>query len=58
VRAGDILLAIDGHEVRSAQDALAQLANHKPGVSVQLRLQRGLKVLELQCQVVERPSQI
>jgi S1-C subfamily serine protease len=44
--------------VRSAQDALAQLANHKPGVSVQLRLQRGLKVLELQCQVVERPSQI
>jgi serine peptidase DegS len=58
VRAGDILISIDGHEVRSAQDALAQLANHKPGVSVQLRLQRGLKVLELQCQVVERPSQI
>jgi serine protease DegS len=58
LRAGDILLAIDGHDLHSAQDAMAQLASHKPGGSVQLRVQRGLKVQEVQCQVVERPSQV
>lgn len=58
LRAGDILLAIDGHELRSAQDAMAQLASHKPGGSVQLRVQRGPKVQQVQCQVIERPSQV
>ena len=56
VRAGDILLAIDGHEVRNAQDALTQLAGHKPGGSAKLRLQRGPKVQELECRVIERPT--
>ena len=58
LRAGDILLAIDGHDLHSAQDAMAQLASHKPGGSVQLRVQRGLKVQQVECQVVERPSQV
>jgi serine protease DegS len=58
VRAGDILIAIDGHEVKSAQDAMAQLASHKPGGNVQLRVQRGPKVQEIQCRVIERPSQV
>ncbi len=58
LRAGDILLAIDGHDLHSAQDAMAQLASHKPGGSVQLRVQRGLRVQEIQCRVVERPSQV
>ena len=58
LRAGDILLAIDGHDLHSAQDAMAQLASHKPGGSVQLRVQRGLKVQEVQCRVVDRPSQV
>jgi serine protease DegS len=58
LRAGDILLAIDGHELHSAQDAMAQLASHKPGGSVQLRVQRGLKVQDVECRVVERPSQV
>ena len=58
LRAGDILLGIDGHEVHSAQDAMAQLASHKPGANVQLRVQRRLKVYEVQCKVIERPSQL
>ncbi len=58
IRAGDILLTIDGHEVHSAQDGLAQLASQKPGGSVLLRVQRGQKVLEVKCPVVERPSQL
>ncbi len=55
---GIFSLAIDGHELHSAQEAMAQLASHKPGGTVQLRVQRGLKVQEVQCKVVERPSQV
>jgi serine protease DegS len=58
LRGGDILLAIDGHEVRNAQDALSQLASHKPGDYVKLRVQRGQQVREVQIRVVQRPSQV
>ena len=37
LRAGDILIGIDGHEVHNAQDALTQLASHS-------RAQRELRV--------------
>jgi len=55
VRVGDILLAVNGHELSSQQDALTQLATQKPGGAVKLRLQRGTNVLELTCRVTERP---
>jgi len=57
LRAGDILLAIDGHEPHRAQDAMAQLASRKPGTTVKLRLQRGQQQLEVECRITERPSQ-
>ena len=58
VRVGDFVLAIDGHAVQRAQEALALLASHKPGGSVRLRVQRGARELELDCAVRERPSQL
>lgn len=58
LRPGDILLAIDNHEVRNAQDALTQLASRKPGGSVKLRVQRGTQAIEVNCKVVERPNQL
>ena len=58
LRAGDILLAIDGREPRNAQDTMTQLASQKPGSSVKLRVQRGAQVQEVDCQVVQRPSQV
>ena len=58
LRAGDILLAIDGRELHRSQEALAQLASRKPGSTVKLRVQRGLKVQEVECRVVERPNQV
>ncbi|HLQ11766.1 MAG TPA: trypsin-like peptidase domain-containing protein [Steroidobacteraceae bacterium] len=58
VRVGDIVLAIDGHVVQRAQEALALLATHKPGGSVTLHLQRGTAQLDLDCAVRERPSQL
>jgi serine protease DegS len=57
LRAGDILLAIDGHEVHRSQDALAQLASRKPGTTVKLQLQRGQRVMQVELRLVERPSQ-
>ena len=58
LRPGDILLAIGDHAVRNAQDALTQLASHKPGGSVKLRVQRGTKEQIVECRVVERPNQV
>jgi serine protease DegS len=58
MRRGDILLAIDGREVRNAQDALTQLAGRTPGSPVKLRVLRGKQTLDLSCRVVERPNQV
>jgi serine protease DegS len=58
LRIGDILLAIDGRQLRNAQDALTQLATQKPGASVKLRVQRGAQQLEVDCKVVQRPAQV
>ena len=58
LRPRDILLAMDGHELQSAQDARTQLANHKPGGSVKLTVQRGTQTMDLNCAVVERPNKV
>jgi serine protease DegS len=52
---GDLLLAIDGTTVHSAQDALARVANHKPGSTVAIRGLRGRRVFEMKVPVTERP---
>src|ERR1700719_1466489 len=52
---GDLLLAIDGVDPSSAQDALGRIAGHKPGTSIVLRGQRGRRVFEVRAQVGERP---
>jgi serine peptidase DegS len=57
VQVGDIILAIDGAEVPNAQEVLKQLAMHKPGSTVRLKLQRGQQMAEITCKVVERPAQ-
>jgi len=58
LRVGDILLAINSHPLRNAQDALTQLASTSPGVTVKLRVQRGAEVREVDCKVVQRPAQV
>ena len=58
LRAGDILLAIDGRELRDAHDTMTQLASQNPGSNVKLRVQRGAQVREVECQMVQRPSQV
>ena len=56
LRLGDIVLAIDGHPVHSAQDTLAQIAAKTPGSTARLRILRGASELELTLAVTERPK--
>lgn len=52
---GDLLLAIDGTTLNSAQDALARIANTKPGSALTIKVLRGRRNLELKAHVSERP---
>jgi serine protease DegS len=52
---GDLVLAVDGTDVRSAQEALTRIAQIAPGRTVQLRVQRGQQVAEVPVTVGERP---
>ncbi len=53
---GDIVTAIDGKRVRSAQDALQQVAGKKPGSTLTLQLLRGRAPLKASLDVIERPA--
>lgn len=41
LRHGDVILAVDGHEIRSYQDMLDRMRDHQPGEDVTLRVRRG-----------------
>ena len=49
----DRLLSIDGHAVRSAQDALAQIALHQPGSTVRISGDRHAQPFTLTVPVIE-----
>jgi serine peptidase DegS len=52
---GDIVLAVDGRKVTSAQDAMTQIARKRTGQKVKVTLLRGRGTLELEVGVVEPP---
>lgn len=52
---GDLLLSVNGTAVRSAQDALARVAQSKPGSSVKLQILRGRNSGAVEVKVTERP---
>ena len=52
---GDLLLAVDGVAVHSAQDTLASIAAHKPGSTLAVKILRGSKTLEIKAAVTEQP---
>jgi serine protease DegS len=51
---GDLLLAIAGATLNSAQDALARIANAKPGAVLAIKLLRGRRTFEVKAHVGER----
>jgi serine peptidase DegS len=52
---GDIMLAVAGTTLRSAQDALGRIANEKPGSLLAIKVLRGHRTLEVKAHVSERP---
>ena len=55
LKPGDLLLAIDGVPVTSAEDARARIAVRKPGSKLTLHEQRGSSQFDVKVQVVEQP---
>jgi serine protease DegS len=53
---GDIVTAVDGKPVRTAQDTLSQIAAKAPGSTVTLQLLRGSSELTATLHVTERPA--
>ena len=54
VRAGDVITAIDGRDVRSAADAAAAIARVQPGGTIEMRVTRDKKSLTLKATVPAR----
>ncbi|MEZ5475111.1 MAG: trypsin-like peptidase domain-containing protein [Steroidobacteraceae bacterium] len=55
LRPGDLLLTIDGREVRNAQDFVARVADALPGKSIEVRALRGTKEFNVKLVSAERP---
>lgn len=53
---GDILASFDGAPVRSAQEALANIAARKPGTSLAIHVLRGRQSIDLHARVIEAPQ--
>jgi len=52
---GDLIEAIDGKALLSAQDANARVASGKPGATLKLTVMRGTQRAELEMKISERP---
>jgi S1-C subfamily serine protease len=55
-RAGDVIVAIDGEPVESADDVVATVAGKQPGDSVELELYRGDDKRTVRVELGERPE--
>jgi serine protease DegS len=55
IQPGDILVAIDGAPLRSAQEALANIASRTPGTQITIRALRGRQSIDAKARVSESP---
>jgi serine protease DegS len=53
----DIIEAVNGTPVRSAQDALTRIASHKPGSTVKITGIRGTRRFSVDVKVIEAPAE-
>ncbi len=56
VRPGDLITALDGEPVRSAQDLVSRVAALPPGAQVELAGRHGRDAYKIKLKVVERPT--
>ena len=55
---GDVVQAIDGHRIRSAEELVHALHSHKPGDTIKLEFERGTARLTIAVRLAERPAQL
>jgi S1-C subfamily serine protease len=55
---GDVIKAIDGEEVASLPELLAEIAGHEPGDTVRLTVQRDGSLGEVVVRLTERPASL
>ena len=56
LKAGDLLLDLDGKPVHSAEQARVQIASRKPGSRLAVRVLRGTRTLNVTVQVKQQPK--
>ena len=56
IRAGDIVVAVNGEPVLGIRDLLDQITLHKPGEEIQVTIYRGPQKLTLDMKIVQRPQ--
>lgn len=57
LKAGDVILAIDGKPTRTVREVLDTVAAIPPGKAITLRLERDQRTLEVELVAGERPRQ-
>ena len=57
MRPGDLVIALGGEPVRSAQDLVARVSSLKPGVDVELEARHARQPYKIHLTVLERPIQ-
>ena len=55
---GDVIQAIDGKKIRSAEDLVHALHGHKPGDTIELQFQRGTDRQTINVRLSERPASL
>jgi S1-C subfamily serine protease len=56
MRPGDIVTALGGEPVRSAQDLVARVSELKPGSQVELEARHARESYKIKLTVLERPT--
>ena len=56
MRPGDVVTALAGEQVRSAQDLVARVSALKPGAEVELEGQHAKQTYKMKLTVLERPT--
>jgi S1-C subfamily serine protease len=56
IRAGDVLIRLDGDQLTSPEDLLAALRSRSPGQTVTVEFRRGTETQEVKVELVARPA--
>jgi S1-C subfamily serine protease len=56
IRAGDVLVRLDGDQLTSPEDLLAALRSRSPGQTVTVEFRRGTETQEVKVELVARPA--